>query len=93
MEAPYFCNANYLFIRVFCGEFVMSQCMILFCVVYRIESRYLLILTENLSVLSIILDKFKSHDRQPEVVFGSKFPEDVSYTQVTISASYHTFCH
>ena len=48
----------------------------------RIESRYLLILTENLSVLSIILDKFKSHDRQPEVVFGSKFREDVSYTQV-----------
>ena len=48
----------------------------------RIESRYLLILTENLSVLSIILNKFKTHERQPEVVFGSKFPEDVSYTQV-----------
>ena len=46
------------------------------------ESRYLLVLTENLSVLSIILDEFASHNRQPEVVFGSKFRDDVSYTQV-----------
>lgn len=50
---------------------------------FRMESRYLLILTENLSVLSIILNEFSSHDRQPEVVFGSKFREDVSFTQVS----------
>ena len=47
------------------------------------ESRYLLILTENLSVLSIILDEFAEHNREPEVVFGSKFKDDVSYTQVS----------
>lgn len=46
------------------------------------ESRYLLILTENLSVLSIILAEFHSKDMHPEVVFGSKFRDDVSYTQV-----------
>ncbi|KAF6041606.1 Rnf213 [Bugula neritina] len=47
-----------------------------------IESRYLLILTENLSVLSIIMDEFSIHNQQPEVVFGSKFRDDVTYTQV-----------
>lgn len=47
------------------------------------ESRYLLILTENLSVLSIILNEFAKHEQQPEVVFGSKFREDLSYTQVS----------
>jgi len=46
------------------------------------ESRYLLILTENLSVLSIILDEFYSKNIHPEVVFGSKFRDDISYTQV-----------
>ncbi|XP_067936897.1 E3 ubiquitin-protein ligase rnf213-alpha-like [Watersipora subatra] len=47
------------------------------------ESRYLLILTENLGVLSIILDQFASQDqKQPEVVFGSRFRDDVSYTQI-----------
>jgi len=46
------------------------------------ESRYLLILTENLSVLSIIMDEFSTHSPQPEVVFGSKFRDDVTYTQV-----------
>ena len=43
------------------------------------ESRYLLILTENLSVLNIILNEF---DANAEVVFGSRFKDDVSYTQV-----------
>ncbi|XP_067937583.1 E3 ubiquitin-protein ligase rnf213-alpha-like [Watersipora subatra] len=46
------------------------------------ESRYLLILTESLSVLSIILDEFASQDKQPEVVFGSRFRDDISYTQI-----------
>lgn len=49
---------------------------------FRIESRYLLILTENLSVLSVVLDEFSTHDRKPEIVFGSKFKDDVSFTQV-----------
>ncbi|KAF6032077.1 hypothetical protein EB796_009577 [Bugula neritina] len=47
-----------------------------------LESRYLLILTENLSVLSIIMDEFSTHNQQPEVVFGSKFRDDLSYTQI-----------
>jgi len=50
----------------------------------RSESRYLLILTENLSVLSLILDQFEEADLSPEVVFGSRFSDDVSYTQVSI---------
>ncbi|XP_067935230.1 E3 ubiquitin-protein ligase rnf213-alpha-like [Watersipora subatra] len=47
-----------------------------------LESRYLLILTENLSVLSIILNEFDANHKHPEVVFGSRFRDDVSYTQV-----------
>ncbi|XP_067940321.1 E3 ubiquitin-protein ligase RNF213-like [Watersipora subatra] len=46
------------------------------------DSRYLLILTENLSVLNVILDEFSGQDVQPEVVFGSRFSDDISYTQV-----------
>ncbi|XP_067940326.1 E3 ubiquitin-protein ligase RNF213-like [Watersipora subatra] len=46
------------------------------------DSRYLLILTENLSVLNVILDEFSAQNLEPEVVFGSRFSDDVSYTQV-----------
>ena len=49
----------------------------------RMESRYLLILVESLSVLSLILDEFtKAQEQQPEIIFGSRFSDDVSYTQV-----------
>ena len=49
------------------------------------ESRYLLILVESLSVLSLILDEFtKAQEQQPEIIFGSRFSDDVSYTQVYI---------
>ena len=51
----------------------------------RMESRYLLILVESLSVLSLILDEFtKAQEQQPEIIFGSRFSDDVSYTQVII---------
>ena len=51
----------------------------------RMESRYLLILVESLSVLSLILDEFtKAQEQQPEIIFGSRFSDDVSYTQVYI---------
>lgn len=51
---------------------------------FSMDTRYLLILTENLSVLSVILDAFANKKTQPpEVVFGSRFSDDVSYTQVT----------
>ena len=42
----------------------------------------MLILTENLSVLNIVLDQFAMQNSNPEVVFGSRFPDDRSYTQV-----------
>jgi len=60
----------------------MNRLLILYDNYCRMESRYLLILTENLSVLSIIMDEFSTHNPQPEVVFGSKFRDDVTYTQV-----------
>ena len=51
----------------------------------RMESRYLLILVESLSVLSLILDEFtKAQEQQPEIIFGSRFSDDVTYTQVYI---------
>ena len=46
------------------------------------ESRYLLILTDNLSILNIVLDDFHDQNLNPEVVFGSRFKDDLSYTQV-----------
>lgn len=43
----------------------------------------MLILVESLSVLSIILDEFgRKQTHKPMVVFGSRFKDDVSYTQV-----------
>ena len=48
----------------------------------RMESRYLLILTDNLSILNMVLDDFHEQDLYPEVVFGSRFKDDLSYTQV-----------
>jgi len=33
----------------------------------------------------MILDQFAENDLHPEVVFGSRFSDDVSYTQVCLS--------
>lgn len=44
------------------------------------ESRYLLILTENDTALSLIQSKLQVS--KPEIIFGSNFPKDLEYTQV-----------
>ena len=45
------------------------------------ENRYLLLLTENYSALKI-LQQTDLTDRDPVILFGSSFPEDINYTQV-----------
>ena len=50
--------------------------------IFRMESRYLLILTDSLSILNIVLEEFHQNQLHPEVVFGSRFKDDLSYTQV-----------
>ena len=45
-----------------------------------IESRYLLIMSESLSVLSLIEEML---DGSCEVVFGSDFKDDIPYTRVS----------
>ena len=45
------------------------------------ENRYLLLLTENYSALRI-LQQTDLTDRDPVILFGSSFPEDINYTQV-----------
>ena len=42
-----------------------------------------MLLTENLSVLSIVLEMLHERGIDPVVVFGSKFADDLSYTQVS----------
>ena len=48
------------------------------------ETRYLLFLTENYSALRI-LQQANLLDHDPLILFGSSFPEDLNYTQVTSS--------
>ena len=50
------------------------------------ESRSLLLLTENYSALRI-LQQTDLTDRDPVVLLGSSFPEDINYTQVTMHDS------
>ena len=50
--------------------------------IFSMESRYLLILTDSLSILNIVLEEFHQNQLHPEVVFGSRFKDDLSYTQV-----------
>ena len=50
------------------------------------ENRYLLLLTENYSALRILEQTYLT-DRDPVILFGSSFPEDINYTQVTIRAA------
>lgn len=46
------------------------------------ETRYLLFLTENYSALRI-LQQANLLDHDPLILFGSSFPDDLNYTQVT----------
>ncbi|XP_052050777.1 E3 ubiquitin-protein ligase RNF213 isoform X2 [Apodemus sylvaticus] len=45
------------------------------------ESRYLLVLTRNYVALQILQQKF-FEGQQPEIIFGSSFPQDQEYTQI-----------
>ena len=47
------------------------------------ESRYLLILTENYAALSILQQELLA-SKDAIVIFGSSFPNDQQYTQVTL---------
>ncbi|XP_073901038.1 E3 ubiquitin-protein ligase RNF213 isoform X4 [Castor canadensis] len=46
------------------------------------ESRYLLVLTKNYVALQILHQIFFGEDQQPEIIFGSSFPQDQEYTQI-----------
>ena len=59
----------------------VNTCFIKFDVLFR-ETRYLLFLTENYSALRI-LQQANLLDHDPLILFGSSFPEDLNYTQVT----------
>ncbi|WAR09055.1 R213A-like protein [Mya arenaria] len=51
----------------------------------KVDSRYLLLLTENFGALTIIQQQLfsnKSGKERPEVIFGSSFKSDQQYTQV-----------
>ena len=59
-----------------------SKCYYEYLLDFR-ENRYLLLLTENYSALRILEQTYLT-DRDPVILFGSSFPEDINYTQVTI---------
>ncbi|KAM5272726.1 E3 ubiquitin-protein ligase RNF213 [Ctenodactylus gundi] len=46
------------------------------------ESRYLLVLTRNYVALQILQHMFFRAELQPEIIFGSSFPQDQEYTQI-----------
>lgn len=46
------------------------------------ESRYLLVLTSNYAALQILQQTFFGEGQQPEIIFGSSFPQDQEYTQI-----------
>ncbi|XP_021096800.1 E3 ubiquitin-protein ligase RNF213 isoform X2 [Heterocephalus glaber] len=46
------------------------------------EARYLLVLTKNYVALQILQRTFFDEDQQPEIIFGSSFPQDQEYTQI-----------
>ncbi|XP_016050307.2 E3 ubiquitin-protein ligase RNF213 isoform X1 [Erinaceus europaeus] len=46
------------------------------------ESRYLLVLTRNYVALQILQQVLFAGDQQPEIIFGSSFPQDQEYTQI-----------
>ncbi|XP_035293735.1 E3 ubiquitin-protein ligase RNF213 isoform X3 [Cricetulus griseus] len=47
-----------------------------------VESRYLLVLTSNYVALQILQQTFFGEGQQPEIIFGSSFPQDQEYTQI-----------
>ena len=59
----------------------LCRCEILLYLLDFRENRYLLLLTENYSALKI-LQQTDLTDRDPVILFGSSFPEDINYTQV-----------
>ncbi|CAO2646302.1 E3 ubiquitin-protein ligase RNF213 [Lemmus lemmus] len=46
------------------------------------ESRYLLVLTRNYVALQILQQTLFGEGQQPEIIFGSSFPQDQEYTQI-----------
>ncbi|XP_057630023.1 E3 ubiquitin-protein ligase RNF213-like [Chionomys nivalis] len=46
------------------------------------ESRYLLVLTRNYVALQILQQTLFGEGQQPEIIFGSGFPQDQEYTQI-----------
>ena len=61
---------------------VYTQCEQIFIFCLSSESRYLLILTENYAALGILQQQLLDHDKTT-VIFGSSFPKDQEYTQVS----------
>ena len=56
-----------------------------FCFVSNRESRYLLVLTENYAALPIVQEELLKKRDDPVIIFGSSFPKDQEYTQVSTS--------
>ena len=58
----------------------LNACFFHFCS----ESRYLLFMTENFAALRVLQQHLlRGEDKPPFVLFGSSFPKDMEYTQVT----------
>ena len=53
------------------------------CFVSNRESRYLLVLTENYAALPIVQEELLKKGKDPVIIFGSSFPKDQEYTQVS----------
>ena len=64
-------------------QYILFVCLFFVFVCCR-ESRYLLILTENYAALPIIQRELLKEEDDAVVIFGSSFPKDQEYTQVTI---------
>ncbi|XP_042525946.1 E3 ubiquitin-protein ligase RNF213 [Dipodomys spectabilis] len=46
------------------------------------EARYLLVLTKNYAALPILQQMLSAGAQQPEIIFGSSFPQDQEYSQI-----------
>ena len=68
------------------------------CVILDRENRYLLFLTENYAALEILQQYLQDRDSalssrsipqemEPYVLFGSSFPKDKEYTQVSVGST------
>ena len=56
----------------------------MFLIFLSSESRYLLFLTENYAALRIFYQYLSDSKSTPTIIFGSSFPRDQEYTQVSI---------